>query len=107
MQEYGVVSPRDEEDLKEAIGKAKNLANLVLHLTVRKDTNGDELAARRGDEHQDIKVKFVPAIMYFEPPISLIGEATMDNGMPVTARLRVTGSDDNDGKNVLILDIVE
>jgi hypothetical protein len=74
MDSYRIVSPSNAAEL-DAMLREQPLIGSKLQLTLRKDL--DELAARRGDEPEELKADFSAEVITTDDPLQVLGQVAI------------------------------
>ena len=74
MDYYRIVSPSNAAEL-DAMLREQPLIGSKLQLTLRKDL--DELAARRGDEPEELKADFSAEVITTDDPLQVLGQVAI------------------------------
>ena len=87
MDSYRIVSPSNAAEL-DAMLREQPLIGSKLQLTLRKDL--DELAARRGDEPEELKADFSAEVIITDDPLQVLGQVAIKEVMstPRTGRIQ-------------------
>lgn len=76
MDSYRIVSPSNAAEL-DAMLRERPLSGAKLQLTLRKDFEGDELAARRGDEPEELEADFSAEVITTDDPLQVLGQVAI------------------------------
>ena len=76
MDSYRIVSPSNAAEL-DAMLRERPLSGAKLQLTLRKDFEGDELAARRGDEPEELEADFSAEVITTNDPLQVLGQVAI------------------------------
>lgn len=89
MDSYIIVSPSNAVEL-DAMLRERPLSGAKLQLTLRKDLEGDELAARRGDEPEELEADFSAEVITTDDPLQVLGRVAIKKVMstPRTGRIQ-------------------
>ena len=89
MDSYRIVSPSNAAEL-DAMLRERPLSGAKLQLTLRKDFEGDELAARRGDEPEELEADFFAEVITTDDPLQVLGRVAIEEVMstPRTGRIQ-------------------
>lgn len=98
MDSYRIVSPSNAEEL-DAMLRERPLSGAKLQLTLRKDFEGDELAARRGDEPEELEADFFAEVITTDDPLQVLGRVAIEGVMstPRTGRIQRRLSSSSEG----------
>ena len=77
MDSYRIVSPSNAAEL-DAMLRERPLSGAKLQLTLRKDFEGDELAARRGDEPEELEADFSAEVITTDDPLQVLGKVAIE-----------------------------
>lgn len=77
MDSYRIVSPSNVAEL-DAMLREQPLSGAKLQLTLRKDFEGDELAARRGDEPEELEADFSAEVITTDDPLQVLGKVAIE-----------------------------
>ena len=88
MDSYRIVSPPNAAKL-DAMLRERPLTGAKLRLTLREDL-GDELAARRGDEPEELEADFSAEVITTDDPLQVLGQVAIKEVMstPRTGRIQ-------------------
>ena len=88
MDSYIIVSPPNAAEL-DAMLRQQPLSGAKLRLTLREDLEGDELAARRGDEPEELEADFSAEVITTNP-LQVLGQVAIEGVMstPRTGRIQ-------------------
>ena len=75
MDSYRIVSPSNAEEL-DAMLRERPLTGAKLRLTLREDL-GDELAARRGDEPEELEADFSAEVITTDDRLQVLGRVAI------------------------------
>ena len=75
MDSYRIVSPSNAEEL-DAMLRERPLTGAKLRLTLREDL-GDELAARRGDEPEELEADFSAEVITTDDRLQVLGQVAI------------------------------
>lgn len=97
MDSYRIVSPSNAEEL-DAMLRERPLTGAKLRLTLREDL-GDELAARRGDEPEELEADFFAEVITTDDPLQVLGRVAIEGVMstPRTGRIQRRLSSSSEG----------
>ena len=89
MDSYRIVSPPNAAKL-DAMLRERPLSGAKLQLTLSKDFEGDELAARRGDEPEELEADFSAEVITTDDPLQVLGQVAIKEVMstPRTGRIQ-------------------
>lgn len=89
MDSYIIVSPPNAAEL-DAMLRERPLSGAKLQLTLRKNLEGDELAARRGDEPEELEADFSAEVITTDDPLQVLGRVAIKEVMstPRTGRIQ-------------------
>ena len=89
MDYYRIVSPSNAAEL-DAMLRERPLIGAKLRLTLREDLEGDELAARRGDEPKELEADFSAEVITTDDPLQVLGRVAIEEVMstPRTGRIQ-------------------
>lgn len=89
MNYYRIVSPSNAAEL-DAMLRERPLIGAKLRLTLREDLEGDELAARRGDEPKELEADFSAEVITTDDPLQVLGRVAIEEVMstPRTGRIQ-------------------
>ena len=89
MDSYRIVSPSNAAEL-DAMLRERPLSGAKLQLTLRKGFEGDELAARRGDEPEELEADFFAEVITTDDPLQVLGRVAIEEVMstPRTGRIQ-------------------
>ncbi len=76
MDSYRIVSPSNAAEL-DAMLRERPLSGAKLQLTLRKDFEGDELAARRGDEPEELEADFSAEVITTDDRLQVLGRVAI------------------------------
>lgn len=76
MDSYIIVSPPNAAEL-DAMLREQPLIGAKLRLTLREDLEGDELAARRGDEPEELEADFSAEVITTNP-LQVLGQVAIE-----------------------------
>lgn len=76
MDSYRIVSPSNVAEL-DAMLREQPLIGAKLRLTLREDLEGDELAARRGDEPEELEADFSAEVITTDDPLQVLGRVAI------------------------------
>lgn len=76
MDSYRIVSPSNAEEL-DAMLRERPLTGAKLRLTLMEDFEGDELAARRGDEPEELEADFSAEVITTDDPLQVLGQVAI------------------------------
>ena len=98
MDSYRIVSPSNAAEL-DAMLRERPLSGAKLQLTLRKDFEGDELAARRGDEPEELEADFSAEVITTDDPLQVLGQVAIKEVMstPRTGRIQRRLSSSSEG----------
>ena len=98
MDSYRIVSPSNVAEL-DAMLREQPLIGAKLRLTLREDLEGDELAARRGDEPKELEADFFAEVITTDDPLQVLGRVAIEGVMstPRTGRIQGRLSSSSEG----------
>lgn len=98
MDYYRIVSPSNAAEL-DAMLRERPLIGAKLRLTLREDLEGDELAARRGDEPKELEADFSAEVITTDDPLQVLGRVAIEEVMstPRTGRIQRRLSSSSEG----------
>lgn len=98
MDYYRIVSPSNAAELG-AMLRERPLIGAKLRLTLREDLEGDELAARRGDEPKELEADFSAEVITTDDPLQVLGRVAIEEVMstPRTGRIQRRLSSSSEG----------
>ena len=98
MDSYRIVSPSNAAEL-DAMLRERPLSGAKLQLTLRKGFEGDELAARRGDEPEELEADFSAEVITTDDPLQVLGQVAIKEVMstPRTGRIQRRLSSSSEG----------
>lgn len=98
MDSYRIVSPSNAAEL-DAMLRERPLSGAKLQLTLRKGFEGDELAARRGDEPEELEADFFAEVITTDDPLQVLGRVAIEGVMstPRTGRIQRRLSSSSEG----------
>ena len=98
MDSYRIVSPSNAAEL-DAMLRERPLSGAKLQLTLSKDFEGDELAARRGDEPEELEADFFAEVITTDDPLQVLGRVAIEGVMstPRTGRIQRRLSSSSEG----------
>lgn len=76
MDYYRIVSPSNAAEL-DAMLREQPLIGAKLRLKLREDFEGDELAARRGDEPEELEADFSAEVITTNDPLQVLGQVAI------------------------------
>ena len=76
MDSYRIVSPSNAAEL-DAMLREQPLTGAKLRLTLMEDFEGDELAARRGDEPEELEADFSAEVITTDDPLQVLGQVAI------------------------------
>ena len=76
MDSYRIVSPPNAAEL-DAMLREQPLTGAKLRLTLMEDFEGDELAARRGDEPEELEADFSAEVITTDDPLQVLGQVAI------------------------------
>lgn len=76
MDSYRIVSPSNAAEL-DAMLRERPLIGAKLRLTLREDLEGDELAARRGDEPEELEADFSAEVITTDDRLQVLGQVAI------------------------------
>lgn len=76
MDFYRIVSPSNVAEL-DAMLRERPLSGAKLRLALREDLEGDELAARRGDEPKELEADFFAEVITTDDPLQVLGRVAI------------------------------
>ena len=96
MDYYRIVSPSNAAELDAML---RPLIGAKLRLTLREDLEGDELAARRGDEPKELEADFSAEVITTDDPLQVLGRVAIEEVMstPRTGRIQRRLSSSSEG----------
>ena len=77
MDSYRIVSPPNAAKL-DAMLREQPLTGAKLRLTLMEDFEGDELAARRGDEPEELEADFSAEVITTDDPLQVLGKVAIE-----------------------------
>lgn len=77
MDYYRIVSPPNAAEL-DAMLRKQPLTGAKLRLTLMEDFEGDELAARRGDEPKELEADFSAEVITTDDPLQVLGKVAIE-----------------------------
>ena len=79
--------------------RERPLIGAKLRLTLREDLEGDELAARRGDEPKELEADFSAEVITTDDPLQVLGRVAIEEVMstPRTGRIQRRLSSSSEG----------
>ena len=80
MDSYRIVSPPNAAKL-DAMLREQPLTGAKLRLTLMEDFEGDELAARRGDEPEELEADFSAEVITTDDPLQVLGKVAIEGGI--------------------------
>lgn len=89
MDSYIIVSPPNAAEL-DAMLREQPLIGAKLRLTLREDLEGDELAARRGDEPEELEADFSAEVITTNP-LQVLGQVAIEGVMSTPRTGRIQG----------------
>ena len=95
MDSYRIVSPSNAAEL-DAMLRERPLSGAKLQLTLSKDFEGDELAARRGDEPEELEADFSAEVITTDDPLQVLGKVAIE-GIIRTGRIQRRLSSSSEG----------
>ena len=95
MDSYRIVSPSNAAEL-DAMLREQPLIGAKLRLTLREDFEGDELAARRGDEPKELEADFFAEVITTDDPLQVLGRVAIE-GVIRTGRIQRRLSSSSEG----------
>lgn len=95
MDSYRIVSPSNVAEL-DAMLREQPLIGAKLRLTLREDLEGDELAARRGDEPEELEADFSAEVITTDDPLQVLGKVAIE-GVIRTGRIQRRLSSSSEG----------
>lgn len=95
MNYYRIVSPSNVAEL-DAMLRERPLIGAKLQLTLSKDFEGDELAARRGDEPEELEADFSAEVITTDDPLQVLGKVAIE-GVIRTGRIQRRLSSSSEG----------
>lgn len=95
MDSYRIVSPSNAAEL-DAMLRERPLSGAKLQLTLSKDFEGDELAARRGDEPEELEADFSAEVITTDDPLQVLGKVAIE-GVIRTGRIQRRLSSSSEG----------
>ena len=98
MDYYRIVSPSNAAEL-DAMLRERPLIGAKLRLTLREDLEGDELAARRGDEPEELEADFSAEVITTDDSLQVLGRVAIEEVMstPRTGRIQRRLSSSSEG----------
>ena len=98
MDYYRIVSPPNAAEL-DAMLREQPLIGAKLRLKLREDFEGDELAARRGDEPEELEADFSAEVITTDDPLQVLGRVAIKEVMstPRTGRIQRRLSSSSEG----------
>lgn len=89
MDYYRIVSSSNAAEL-DAMLRERPLIGAKLRLILREDLEGDELAARRGDEPKELEADFSAEVITTDDPLQVLGRVAIEEVMstPRTGRIQ-------------------
>lgn len=98
MDYYRIVSPPNAAEL-DAMLRKQPLTGAKLRLTLMEDFEGDELAARRGDEPKELEADFSAEVITTDDPLQVLGRVAIEEVMstPRTGRIQRRLSSSSEG----------
>ena len=98
MDSYRIVSPPNAAKL-DAMLREQPLTGAKLRLTLMEDFEGDELAARRGDEPEELEADFSAEVITTDDPLQVLGQVAIKEVMstPRTGRIQRRLSSSSEG----------
>lgn len=98
MDSYRIVSPSNAAEL-DAMLRERPLSGAKLRLALREDLEGDELAARRGDEPKELEADFFAEVITTDDPLQVLGRVAIEGVMstPRTGRIQRRLSSSSEG----------
>ena len=98
MDSYRIVSPPNAAKL-DAMLREQPLTGAKLRLTLMEDFEGDELAARRGDEPEELEADFSAEVITTDDPLQVLGRVAIEEVMstPRTGRIQRRLSSSSEG----------
>ena len=98
MDYYRIVSPPNAAEL-DAMLREQPLIGAKLRLKLREDFEGDELAARRGDEPEELEADFSAEVITTNDPLQVLGRVAIEEVMstPRTGRIQRRLSSSSEG----------
>lgn len=98
MDYYRIVSPSNAAEL-DAMLRGRPLIGAKLRLTLREDLEGDELAARRGDEPKELEADFSAEVITTDDSLQVLGRVAIEEVMstPRTGRIQRRLSSSSEG----------
>ena len=98
MDYYRIVSPSNAAEL-DAMLRKQPLTGAKLRLTLMEDFEGDELAARRGDEPKELEADFSAEVITTDDPLQVLGRVAIEEVMstPRTGRIQRRLSSSSEG----------
>ena len=76
MDSYRIVSPSNAAEL-DAMLRERPLTGAKLRLTLMEDFEGDELAARRGDEPEELEADFYAEVITTDDRLQVLGRVAI------------------------------
>ena len=95
MDSYRIVSPPNAAKL-DAMLREQPLTGAKLRLTLMEDFEGDELAARRGDEPEELEADFSAEVITTDDPLQVLGKVAIE-GVIRTGRIQRRLSSSSEG----------
>ena len=95
MDSYRIVSPSNVAEL-DAMLREQPLIGAKLRLTLREDLEGDELAARRGDEPEELEADFSAEVITTDEPLQVLVKVAIE-GVIRTGRIQRRLSSSSEG----------
>lgn len=89
MDSYRIVSPSNAAELDARL-REQPLIGAKLRLTLREDLEGDELAARRGDEPEELEADFSAEVITTNP-LQVLGQVAIEGVMSTPRTGRIQG----------------
>lgn len=98
MDYYRIVSPPNAAEL-DAMLRKQPLTGAKLRLTLMEYFEGDELAARRGDEPKELEADFSAEVITTDDPLQVLGRVAIEEVMstPRTGRIQRRLSSSSEG----------
>lgn len=90
MDFYRIVSPSNAAEL-DAMLRERPLSGAKLRLALREDLEGDELAARRGDEPKELEADFFAEVITTDDPLQVLGRVAIEGVMSTPRTGRIQG----------------
>lgn len=100
MDSYRIVSPSNAAELDAMLREQPLIgAKLRLKLKLREDFEGDELAARRGNEPEELEADFSAEVITTDNPLQVLGRVAIKEAMstPRTGRIQRRLSSSSEG----------